>query len=892
MRKTNPKQEPPQLLGPRNAGPRWATRLLHWLGHPDTREEVQGDLLELYAHWVTTLGQRRANWRYVLAVFRLLRPLAKSKHIPGRRSDQYATPFFLHPDMLSNNLKIAWRNLVRQKLYSLINLSGLALGLAASVLILLWVQNELSFDSYHRKADTTYRVTNTLNVSEEPWVWANSPLVLGDLAQRQIPGVERITRFKKPWQPVNFRVHNDIFSEENSAFVDSTWFTCFDYEFLAGDATHALDEPGSVILTENKARTWFGDPQTAVGKTIQMDTTLLTVRAVVRNNRPNSSFRYDVLVPIAASFRSAADRKNDLEWNNFNYQVFLQLKPGTSTAKVGQQLTQFYRTYKQDSTLTASLLPLTAIHFDTIFQNDELPKGSRSTVWMLGLVGLVILIIASINYVNLSTALASQRAKEVGVKKIIGAGRGALFGQFLTESTLLTVMALGVALLLIWLSLPLFNDFTENQFTLTLGNGTLWLLMLGSVAVTVLLSGVYPAALLSSLLPVNVLKGGNVLSLSNARFRQGLVIAQFVASIVLIISTLIIFQQLRFIQSKDPGYQREHVFYMQLPFSKNMSGVRAIDVMKRQLHELSGVAGVTSANQPIVNNMSSHSGSLKWASKPDDFTPAVAQFSVEPEFRSVFDLKLKEGRWFRRDSRLDTANVILNEAAVKSLGLKSPVVGQWFEFQSRRGQIIGVTKDFNFKSLHEKIDPMVLFNASGWHSYVFTKVNPGAMERVLTDTERIWEVRYPDKPFKYTFLDDSFAQLYQTERKAGQLFNVFATIAIFISCLGLFGLATFTAEQRTKEIGVRKVLGASIGSIVSLLSKDFIKLVIIAIVIASPIAWYVMHHWLQAFAYKIEISWWIFAGTGAVAVVIALLTISFQSIRAALMNPVKSLRSE
>ena len=301
---------------------------------------------------------------------------------------------------------------------------------------------------------------------------------------------------------------------------------------------------------------------------------------------------------------------------------------------------------------------------------------------------------------------------------------------------------------------------------------------------------------------------------------------------------------------------------------------------------------MTSANQPIVNNMSSHSGSLKWASKPGDFTPAVAQFSVEPEFRSVFDLKLKEGRWFRRDSRLDTANVILNEAAVKSLGLKSPVVGQWFEFQSRRGQIIGVTKDFNFKSLHEKIDPMVLFNASGWHSYVFTKVNPGAMERVLTDTERIWKVRYPDKPFKYTFLDDSFAQLYQTERKAGQLFNVFATIAIFISCLGLFGLATFTAEQRTREIGVRKVLGASIGSIVSLLSKDFIKLVIIAIVIASPIAWYVMHHWLRAFAYKIEISWWIFAGTGAVAVVIALLTISFQSIRAALMNPVKSLRSE
>ncbi|MBO0937481.1 ABC transporter permease [Fibrella sp. HMF5335] len=867
--------------------PRLADRLLEWLVAPHRLEAIQGDLHEEFAYQVGRVGLRRAQWRYWRDLLGFARPWAV-KRLPT----DYSSPFFLHPDMLSNYLKIAWRNLVRQKLYSLINLCGLALGLAASVLILLWVQNELSFDSYHRKANTTYRVTNTLKVSGEPWIWSSSPLVLGDLAQRQIPDVERITRFKKPWQPINFRVHDDIFSEENSAFIDSTWFACFDYEFLAGSATHALDEPGSVILTENKARTWFGDPQTAVGKTVLMDTTLLTVQAVVRNNRPNSSFRYDVLVPIAASFKSAADRKNDLDWNNFNYQLFLQLKPGTSTAKIGQQLTQFYRAYKKDSTLTASLLPLKFIHFETSFQNDELPKGSRNTVWMLGLVGLVILIIASINYVNLSTALASQRAKEVGVKKIIGAGRGALFGQFLIESTLLTVLALGVALLLIWLSLPLFNDFTENQFSLDLGNGTLWLLLLGSVVATVVLSGVYPAALLSSLLPVKVLKGGNVLSLSNAKFRQGLVVTQFAASIILIISTMIIFQQLRFVQSKDPGYQRDHVFCLQLPFSKMMSGTRAIDVMKRQLRELSGVAAVTSANQPIVNNMSSHSGSLKWAAKPDDFTPAVSQFSVEPEFRSVFDLKLTAGRWFRRDMRLDTANVILNEAAVKSLGLKAPVVGQWFEFQSRRGQIIGVTQDFNFKSLHEKIDPMVLFDAPGWHAYIFTKVNPGATERVLADAERIWKASYPDKPFKYTFLDDSFAQLYKTEQKAGQLFNVFAGIAVLISCLGLFGLATFSAERRHREIGVRKVLGASVQNIVALLSKDFLKLVLVAIVIASPLAWYAMNRWLQTFAYHVAMPWWVFVLAGLLAVVTALLTISFQSIRAALTNPVKSLRSE
>ncbi|MBO0934651.1 ABC transporter permease [Fibrella aquatilis] len=867
--------------------PRLADRLLEWMVAPHRLEAIQGDLHEEFAYQVGRMGLRRARWRYWRDLLGFARPWAIK-----RQPTDYSSPFFLHPDMLSNYVKIAWRNLVRQKLYSLINLSGLGLGLAASVLILLWVQNELSFDSYHHKADTTYRVTNTLKVSEEPWVWSSSPLILGDLAQRQIPGVERIARFKKPWQPVSFRVNEAVFYEENSAIIDSTWFACFDYEFLAGNAAHALDEPGSLVLTETKARTWFGDPQAALNKTVLMDTTLLTVRAVVRTNRPNSSFRYDVLVPIAASFRSAEDRKNDQDWNNFNYQLFLQLKPGTSATNVGQQLTQFYRAYKKDSTLTASLLPLTAIHFDTSFQSDELPKGSRNTVWMLGLVGLVILVIASINYVNLSTALASQRAKEVGVKKIIGAGRGALFGQFMTESTLLTVMALVLALVLIALGLPLFNDFTDNQFSLDLGNGMLWLLLLGSVAVTVLLSGVYPAVLLSSLLPVKVLKGSNVLNMGNARFRQGLVVTQFVASIILIISTLIIFQQLRFVHSKDPGYGREHVFYMQLPYSKTMSNTHARDVLKQQLRELSGVAGVTSANQPIINNMSSHSGSLKWAAKRDDFTPTVAQFSVEPEMRTVFNLKLAEGRWFERGKRLDTANVILNEAAVKSLGLKAPVVGQWFEFQSRRGQVIGVAKDFHFKSLHEKIDPMVLFNAPGWHSYIFTKVNPGATEHVLADVERIWKASYPDKPFKYSFLDDSFAQLYQSEQKAGQLFNVFAGIAVLISCLGLFGLATFSAERRNREIGVRKVLGASVQSIVALLSKDFVKLVLVAIVIASPLAWYIMDRWLQAFAYRVNMPWWVFGLAGLLAVVTALLTVSFQSIRAALMNPVKSLRSE
>ncbi|RIV24892.1 ABC transporter permease [Fibrisoma montanum] len=881
-------QPPRNRTGGPDHPPRWAQRLLRWLHPSNTLEEVEGDLDELYAYWHQRAGEPHATLRYLLNVLSVLPPFVRRR----QQINQYPQPSLFHPDMLRNYFTIALRNLWRNKLYSSLNLTGLAVGLAASALILLWVQNELSFDSYHPAADRTYRVTNTLKISGDPWVWSNSPLKLGETAQREVPGIERITRFKTPWQAPNFQVGNDLYSEDKAVFIDSTWFKVFDYNFLVGNQEKALDDPNSVVLTETKARTWFGNPEAAVGKIVRMDSTNLVVRAVVRDNRPNSSFRYDVLMPIGVSLQNANARANEQDWNNFNYQLFLQLNAGAKPEKISQQLTQLYRVHKLDSSITASLIPLRDIHFNTSFQNDVLPKGQRKTVMTLGLVGLLILIIASINYVNLATALTSQRAKEVGVKKIIGAGRGRLFAQFLSESVLLTLLALGLALGLIGLSLRLFNHFTDNQFRLDLGNTMLWLFLLGSVGLTVLLSGVYPSLLLSSLEPVKVLKGSNVLNSRNTGFRQGLVVVQFTISIALIVTTLIISRQLHYVQTQDPGYQREHIFMFQVPFEDGRNTVSIRSLIKQQLRDLSGVAGVTSANQPIVDMKSMHSGSLKWAGKRDDFKPTVSQFSVEPETRSVFNLKLTQGRWFSRDMKLDTANVILNETAVKSLGLKAPVVGQWFEFQSRRGRIIGITKDFNFQSFHQKIEPMVLFYAPSWQSHIFAKTAPGTTPKVLAKAERIWQTQFPGKPFKYTFLDESFNRLYQAEQKAGQLFNVFASITILLSCLGLFGLATFSAERRTKEIGVRKVLGASVTSIVSLLSKDFLRLVIIAIVLATPIAWYLMNQWLQDFAYKIDIEWWVFALAGLLAIGIALLTVSFQSIKAALTNPVKSLRAE
>jgi len=796
--------------------------------------------------------------------------------------------------MWTNYLKMAVRSLWRNRLYSLLNLVGLAVGLAASVMILLWVQSEMSFDSYHRETDRTYRVTNTLDVGgDEPWVWSASPFILGETAQRQIPGIQCIARTKTPMRVPIFQINDAFYSEKKTAYVDSNWFAAFNYQFLLGSPNQALSDPNSVVLTESKAQKWFGSIEAAMGKVVRLDSANLTVRAIVRDNPTNSSFHYDVLLPIANSIRNPKDRQNEYSWGNFNYQLFLQLGDGVKPEKIGSQLTQLYYAYKKDSSVTASLLPLRDIHFNTSFQSDSLPKGNRRTVTTLGLVGLLILVIASINYVNLTTALTSRRAKEVGMKKIIGAGRGRMFAQFLGESVLLILLALIMALGLIELNLPYLNDFTDSHFALNFVNGTLWLLLMGSVGLTVALSGIYPSLLLSSLNPVDVLKGGNVLSSRNAGFRQGLVVVQFTISLVLIVSTLVIYQQLSYAQNQDPGYQRAQVFTFQLPSSvRGTKAAEARDYIKQNLGQFAGIAGVASANQSIVFLNSTHSGSLKWEGKSDDFTPTVSQFSVEPELQSVFDLKLSSGRWFQRDMKLDTANVVLNETAVKSLGLQSPVAGQWFEFQGRRGRIIGVAKDFHFKSFHEKIEPMVMFYDPTWQSQIFVKTLPGKTAAALTETARIWQERFPEIPLDYKFLDDSFAQLYKADRQAGELFNVFSGIALLISCLGLFGLTTFTAEQRTKEIGIRKVLGASVTSIVALLSKDFLKLVLIAIVIASPIAWYAMNAWLADFAYKIDISWWVFALAGGLAVGIALLTVSFQSVRAALMNPVESLRSE
>lgn len=793
-------------------------------------------------------------------------------------------------------LRFAIRNLLKTKLFGLLNVTGLAVGMAASVLILLWVQNELSFDSYHTKSARTYPVITHNQVNkEETWHWSTTPLPLAELA-KQLPDVETLTRLSKPfWNGLTMKIGGQLIQEPKVACVDENWFSVFDYSLVDGSLTDFNRNMRSLALAESKATRLFGSAR-AVGQLVRIDTLDYVVRAVFKDNPVNSSFQYDCLIPLSAHLSNPNTYKNENNWNNFNYETYLVLRPGADARKVSKKLTQLVqvakadeKTKKPDTSITLELESLTDMHFDTVDRSGS-EQGDRRTVYIFFGLALAILLMACINYVNLTTARASIRAKEVGVKKIIGAGHAQLFAQFMLESILMCTAALGIALVLTYSFLPIFNSLTNKTFSINFGSISLWAVLMGTALTAIVLTGIYPAMLLSSFQPVRAIRGLNVLGSSNSLFRKSLVVVQFTISIAFLIATLVVYYQIKFIRTTKLGYDRDHILSLTIPWNVQPK----VDplVMKSRLLQQSSIKEATIASQNIVEIKSAHSGSLDWDGRPADFQPTVGQISVEPSYQKVFNLKMAEGRWFAENNTADEQNVILNEAAVRKFKLRKPVVGQRFHFQDLKGVVMGVVRDFHFKSLHEEISPLVLFNKSGWRSGIYVKIVPGKEADAIKAIQRIWTELVPSRPLEYTFLDETFDRLYKTEARTATLFNAFALVAVLISCLGLFGLATFTAEMRTKEIGIRKVLGASVVSLMTLLSTDFLKLVLIAIVVAIPIGYYFMHSWLQSFAYKIDLAWWLFALAGLLAVIVALLTISFQSAKAALTNPVKSLRNE
>ena len=734
--------------------------------------------------------------------------------------------------MFKSYFKTAWRNLWRNKTTTFINLFGLSVGITAAVLILMWVQNERSFDSYHPDAQNIYRIVNHIKVSkDEDWIWETSPLAMASAAKQDIPEIKTATRIMSEWDAPVFNINNKLFSEKKCAYIDNNWFDIFHYDFKQGNIISFVKDPYGMILTESEAKKLFGD-QEAIGQTIKIDSANFTVRAVVKDNPSNSSFQFDVLMPLSVFVTNQKKSGTDTGWGNFNYITFLKLtKTADINAVVKKLNVVIAKNRGKDNNATISLHSLTSMHFDKRIGFSSFKHAEKKTTYVFSVLALMLLLTACINYVNLTTARASLRAKEVSIRKIIGAYSKHLFFQFITESIVVSMLALAISLLLIKLGLPYFNQLTEIRFVSPFSSIMVWKVLLGTLIITIILNGIYPALLLSSFKPLNVFRGKSILKVRDSGLRKGLVIFQFALSVMLIIGTVVVFRQLQFVQSSDPGYNRSQIISMQIPFKSLISIQKDgrgdfIDNIKVELSKNINTQLVTSSNQPIVNVTNTNSGSSKWDGKDSLFNPTVHTLSVDARYQKVFDLKMKEGRWYFENEKADFKNYILNETAVKAFHLHQPVIGQRFSFNQIEGTIIGIVKDFHHSSMHDKIDPVLIHNNPGWMTYISVKAREGNVKQTLAVMEAVWHKFLPDEPFDYMFMDDTFNALYKSDVRTSKLILIFSIITIIISALGLFGLAAFTAERKRKEIGIRKVLGATVTDITSLLSKEFVILVL------------------------------------------------------------------
>ncbi len=872
---------------PRPVGPHWAKRLLHIACAPHRVDELEEDLDELFQQRVEQVGLRKARWRYVRDVLSLMRPSMMKRKLS---ESEYSKPLLLHPDMIRNYFKIAWRNLIRNKAFSGINIVGLALGMACSLLILLWVQDERSMDGFHTNGKQLYQVYERQQYDGKIEADYLTQGLLADELKRVIPEVQYASSME--WNnPVTFEAGDKINKMEGT-FAGADFFNMFSYPLLQGTPGTALNAPNGIAISRKMADQFFGSPEKAIGQQIRYENKDdLQVTAVFENLPANSSQQFDFLRPWEAYVKVNEWVSN---WNNTNPFTLLQLRPGADPVKVAAKIKDFVYRYKaKDKRFITELglQPYPEKYLNATFKNGQLDGGRIEYVRLFSLVAIFILLIACINFMNLATARSTKRAKEVGVRKVVGAVRSALVGQFVGEAMLLTFFSICIAVLLVTLILPAFNSLTGKQLFLPISQPAFWATLLGLFVLTGFIAGSYPAFFLSSLSPIRVLKGSLRFGAGATTFRKGLVVFQFVLSVMLIVGMIVMYRQTDFVQTKNLGYNRKNLVYV--PLEGDLT--QKYSLFKEEAGKTPGVLSISQMRgTPTV--IAHHNGDFTWPGKDPNVATSFADTPVGYDFVKTMNLTLKEGRDFSKTFGTDSVGFLVNETALAKIGYKNGIgspIGQPLMWGRKQGTIIGVLKNFHFNSMHQTIEPLIirLDEKRQWGT-ILVRIEAGKTKEALASLERVCKELNPKFPFTYQFSDQEYAKLYKSEQVVSQLANYFAFLAIFISCLGLFGLATFTAEQRTKEIGVRKVLGASVGSVVTLLSTDFLKLVLIAIIIASPIAWYVMDKWLQGFAYKIDLAWWMFGLAGFLAIAIALLTVSFQSIKAALMNPVRSLRSD
>ncbi len=801
--------------------------------------------------------------------------------------------------MIKNYFKIAWRNLWKNKVFSAINIVGLAIGMAACIVIMVFVFYEKSFDGIHTK--NIYRLDEVQKFEGmvAPQNVALSMYPMAPTLRQEFPEVLNVTRVRQN-ERVNMRVGENRIVLPAVYFVDSTFLQIFDFVLLKGNRETVLQKPNSLLLTEESATKLFGkeDP---MGKTVLRyggDTLSFTVTGILKNVPDNSHMQFDGLFSFNTIYRPQMMEN----WGGNWLVTYLVLAPNTDVAAMEKKFPDYLKRHMREDNWThyeLFLQPLKDVHANSSnITHDYInyQKFDKSHVYIFSVIGLIVLIIACINFMNLSTARSAGRAKEVGVRKSIGAKRGQVAFQFLVESVLIAMMALILAIGLAKLLLPAASRLSQRELVLPLfSNPWLLLLMLAGTAIVGLIAGLYPAAYLSSFRPVAVLKNALQSGSNKGGLRNILVVTQFTGAVFLIIATVFAVKQLRFMQEKDPGFSREQVIVIPL----NNTANKNYQTIKESLLENTQIKGVTASQQRLGNNL--HQTGVRFHGNGPVRELTSSQVVVDHDYLSLYDIKLVAGKNFSSEPSENASTYIINESLAKELLKDDPkasvesVLGKMFGFggMDSSGRIIGVAKDFNFNSLHHKIETLCIFNQKNWgFGEMSVKINGSNAREAIAYIKNTWTKLVPDIPFDYKFLDEHFEEMYRADNQVSKIVAVLAGLAIIIACLGLFGLASYSAERRTKEVGIRKVLGAGVFNLAALLSGSFIKLVTISIVIAWAIAWFVLDKWLQDFAYRINISWWVFVVAGIVAILIAVITVSFQAIRAALSNPVKSLRTE
>ena len=793
--------------------------------------------------------------------------------------------------MIKSNIKIAIRSLLRHKAFSFINILGLAVGIAACFLIFLYVSFETSFDKFNSKADRIYRVVADVKTPTETIksCWVTSPVAIN--LRRDFPEIETAVRIAE--DQVLVKKGNVKFEEKHAVLADSTLFDVFDFPLMAGNKKTALVEPMSVIISQTAAKKYFGDAN-PMGQEIQLtgDAINAKITGVMKDIPKNSQIEADLIIS-QSSAKQLGDEMSDSEWTNHTNYTYILVRPNTNVKALAAKFPAFQefhhgadakRLQMQDY---LSLEPLLDVYLKS--KRGGFVTGNINNIYIFSAIALFILLIACVNFINLTTARSAERAKEVGIRKVAGALRFQLARQFITESIIICLIAFVLSIVLAALALPLFNQLAGKEISSSIFNNPLHIISLFILSVFIgLVAGFYPSLVLSSFKPVSVLKGRFSTGTRGMILRKSLVVFQFTISIILITATIIVYRQLSYMRSQDLGFSKEQTVIINTSWDKNK------DAFKQSLSAIPGVISTTMSSH--VPGGGSNSAYSEVENKKGEMQKSnLDLYFVDFDYINQYNLKLAAGRGFSKDFSTDsTQAMVINEAASKMLGYGTPqeAIGRRFNQWGKQGQIIGVLKNFHYKSLQSNIPPLVMRYEPWGMGIISVKVSGANLPNTLKTIGEKWAQFIPNRPFEYTFLDEFFDKQYSTEEHFGNLFLNFAALAIFISCLGLLGLSSYSTMQRTKEIGIRKVLGASASGIVNLLSIEFIKLVLIALVIAVPVVWFGMNKWLQEFAYRSTITWWVFCLAGLVAVLIAFSTISFQAIKAAIANPVKSLRTE